>query len=58
MRTSEFDYDLPPELIAQQPVEPRDAARLLVANPKFRARSATTTSVTSRPFCVRVTSLS
>ena len=31
MRTSEFDYDLPPELIAQQPVEPRDAARLLVA---------------------------
>ena len=31
MRTSDFDYDLPPELIAQQPVEPRDAARLLVA---------------------------
>jgi S-adenosylmethionine:tRNA ribosyltransferase-isomerase len=30
MRTSDFDYDLPPELIAQTPVEPRDAARLLV----------------------------
>ncbi len=30
MRTSDFDYDLPPELIAQEPVEPRDAARLLV----------------------------
>ena len=29
MRTSDFDYDLPAELIAQQPVEPRDAARLL-----------------------------
>ena len=25
-----FDYDLPPEAIAQQPIEPRDAARLLV----------------------------
>lgn len=32
MRTSDFDYELPPDLIAQQPVEPRDAARLLVVN--------------------------
>ena len=30
MRLSDFDYDLPPELIAQKPIEPRDAARLLV----------------------------
>ena len=30
MFTDDFDYDLPPELIAQTPVEPRDAARLLV----------------------------
>lgn len=30
MRTDELDYDLPPEAIAQTPVEPRDTARLLV----------------------------
>lgn len=29
---SRFDYDLPEELIAQQPVEPRDSSRLLVVN--------------------------
>src|SRR5262249_5581284 len=27
-----LDYDLPPELIAQEPAEPRDAARLLVVD--------------------------
>lgn len=30
MKTSDFYYDLPPELIAQTPVEPRDQSRLLV----------------------------
>ncbi len=30
LRLSEYDYELPPELIAQEPIEPRDAARLLV----------------------------
>ncbi len=30
VRTADLDYHLPPELIAQTPVEPRDAARLLV----------------------------
>ena len=29
MRTDDFDFDLPREFIAQHPVEPRDAARLL-----------------------------
>jgi len=30
MKTSDFDYSLPPELIAQTPIEPRDHSRLLV----------------------------
>ena len=30
MRTSDFDYHLPPELIAQTPLEQRDESRLLV----------------------------
>jgi S-adenosylmethionine:tRNA ribosyltransferase-isomerase len=30
VRTRDLDYELPPELIAQSPAEPRDAARLLV----------------------------
>ena len=29
MHLDAFDYPLPPELIAQQPAEPRDASRLL-----------------------------
>ncbi len=30
MRTADFDYDLPETYIAQEPVEPRDSARLMV----------------------------
>jgi S-adenosylmethionine:tRNA ribosyltransferase-isomerase len=30
MHISDFDYYLPPELIAQTPIEPRDASRMLV----------------------------
>lgn len=32
MLVNDFDYPLPPELIAQHPVEPRDHSRLLVLN--------------------------
>ena len=32
LRTGDFDYHLPPELIAQTPAEPRDSSRLLVLN--------------------------
>ena len=30
MNTSDFYYDLPAELIAQTPIEPRNASRLMV----------------------------
>ncbi len=32
MKTADFDYDLPPERIAQTPVEPRHASRLMALN--------------------------
>ena len=32
LKTSDFYYDLPEELIAQTPVEPRDSSRLLIYN--------------------------
>lgn len=32
MKTSEFDYDLDPKRIAQTPIEPRDASRLMVVD--------------------------
>ncbi|WP_297569925.1 tRNA preQ1(34) S-adenosylmethionine ribosyltransferase-isomerase QueA [uncultured Anaerovibrio sp.] len=33
MKLTDFDYDLPEELIAQIPVEPRNASRLMVLDP-------------------------
>lgn len=38
MRTSDFDYALPKELIAQTPISPRDASRMLVCNRGNQAR--------------------
>ena len=41
-RVDEYEYDLPPRLIAQTPIEPRDASRLLVidrASGKLEHRS-------------------
>jgi len=32
LKTAEFDYQLPSELIAQTPIEPRDASRLMVVD--------------------------
>jgi len=40
LRTNLFDFDLPEELIALRPAQPRDAARLLVVEPDTRARLA------------------
>jgi len=37
MKVSEFDYDLPEELIAQEPAVPRDSSRLLVVDRKSGA---------------------
>ena len=37
MKTADFDYDLPEELIAQTPVEPRDHSRLLIYRRKDRS---------------------
>ncbi len=34
MKLSDFDYELPERLIAQEPVTPRDASRLLVLRPQ------------------------
>lgn len=36
MQLEELDFDFPEELIAQHPCEPRDACRLLVADPRTR----------------------
>ena len=37
MKTRDFYYDLPQELIAQTPVEPRDSSRLLVYDRKQKS---------------------
>src|SRR3954466_7321787 len=41
MRTQDFNYDLPPESIAQQPATARDASRLLVLDRRTGTRTHT-----------------
>lgn len=36
MKLSDFDYNLPQELIAQKPINPRDHSRLLIYNKKLK----------------------
>ena len=40
LRTSDFDYDLPTELIAQEPVSERGESRLLVVSSEYRVPSS------------------
>lgn len=51
MRVADFDFSLPPELIASRSVEPRDQARLLVHDRATRATEHTT--VTELPRFLR-----
>jgi len=39
MRVDKFDFDLPPELIADRPVSPREAARMLVVGSEITDRT-------------------
>ena len=39
LNVSDFDYHLPPGLIAQAPAEPRDRSRLMVLHRRTRRRS-------------------
>ena len=53
MRVDLFDFDLPADRIAQHPVRPRDAARLLVVRPEPSriAASAICPSCCDRAIC-------
>lgn len=50
MKTSDFYYDLPPELIAQTPLEKRDESRLLCLD-KATGSGRTTIFMSCRTFC-------
>ena len=56
MRISDFDYELPEELIAQEPVTPRDSSRMLVVNRSAPSKPGKTqSSLTSLPSFNRMT---
>lgn len=55
MKVSEFDYDLPPELIAQEPAANRDEARMLVLD--RAARSIAHRRFADLPACLRARDL-
>ena len=49
MRLDDFDFELPAALIAQHPVRPRDAARLLVVDEQIRDRAVRELAELLRP---------
>ncbi|MEO8538542.1 MAG: tRNA preQ1(34) S-adenosylmethionine ribosyltransferase-isomerase QueA [bacterium] len=51
MRTEDFTFDLPPELIAQTPAEPRDSARLMVL--RFRSQTIEHHAIRDLPSLLR-----
>lgn len=51
VRTEDFTFDLPPEQIAQTPVEPRDSARLMVL--RFRSKTIEHRTVRDLPELLR-----
>ncbi len=53
MRIAEFDYELPEELIAQHPVVPRDASRLLVLHRESGADRAPALSRLAANICAK-----
>ncbi|MCC7275676.1 MAG: tRNA preQ1(34) S-adenosylmethionine ribosyltransferase-isomerase QueA [Alphaproteobacteria bacterium] len=55
MRTADFDFALPPDRIAQEPVRPRDAARLLVVGATLADRAVRDLPALLRPGDLLVT---
>ena len=51
VRTEDFTFELPPELVAQQPAEPRDSARLMVL--RFRSKTIEHRTVRDLPELLR-----
>ena len=49
MNTNDFDFELPEELIAQTPLEQRDASKLLVIDPVTKEMTDTHFGPINRP---------